>query len=137
MPEGGNLAEHLSVDNSPVLFGCRTGICGTCLVTVVATHAGELAPPDRDEREVLEMIARDCAGALYFDGIAFTQTQADASLRACNRATSDQLGAAGITGAQASIITSGRTWSSLGAVAGTTNIGPITMEKLRALGAGF
>ncbi|MEL6495801.1 MAG: 2Fe-2S iron-sulfur cluster-binding protein, partial [Cyanobacteria bacterium J06623_7] len=29
-----NLAEHLTVENSPILFGCRTGICGTCLVII-------------------------------------------------------------------------------------------------------
>lgn len=28
------LLECLTVQNSPVLFGCRTGICDTCLVEV-------------------------------------------------------------------------------------------------------
>ncbi|MBC6436085.1 2Fe-2S iron-sulfur cluster binding domain-containing protein, partial [Nostoc sp. HG1] len=32
-----NLSEHLTIQNSPVLFGCRTGICGTCLVEVNGT----------------------------------------------------------------------------------------------------
>ncbi|MBW4562415.1 MAG: 2Fe-2S iron-sulfur cluster binding domain-containing protein [Mojavia pulchra JT2-VF2] len=35
-----NLSEHLTIQNSPVLFGCRTGICGTCLVEVI----GEISP---------------------------------------------------------------------------------------------
>jgi ferredoxin len=48
-----NLAEHLTVQNSPVLFGCRTGICGTCLVAVT----GEIPPPSTEEREVLDILA--------------------------------------------------------------------------------
>ena len=48
------LSEHLNVDNSPVLFGCRTGICGTCLVEV---SEGELSPPSSDEVELLSLIA--------------------------------------------------------------------------------
>lgn len=48
-----NLSEHLTIQNSPVLFGCRTGICGTCLVEVV----GEIPPPQADEREMLDALA--------------------------------------------------------------------------------
>ncbi|MBW4487998.1 MAG: (2Fe-2S)-binding protein [Trichocoleus desertorum ATA4-8-CV12] len=47
------LAEQLTVQNSPVLFGCRTGLCGTCLVTVT----GDLAPPSTAEQEILDMLA--------------------------------------------------------------------------------
>jgi ferredoxin len=47
------LAEQLTVQNSPVLFGCRTGICGTCLVTAI----GDLAPPSAAEQEILDMLA--------------------------------------------------------------------------------
>ncbi len=47
------LAESLTVKNSPILFGCRTGICGTCLVLV----QGEVPPPSDQEREVLEVLA--------------------------------------------------------------------------------
>ena len=50
-----NLAEVLTVQNSPVLFGCRTGICGTCLVRV----EGDIPPPDRDEREMLDILAAE------------------------------------------------------------------------------
>ncbi|MGD1949223.1 MAG: 2Fe-2S iron-sulfur cluster-binding protein [Leptolyngbyaceae cyanobacterium] len=53
------LADELTVKNSPILFGCRTGICGTCLVTVV----GEVPPPDVDEQELLEVLAPDCPNA--------------------------------------------------------------------------
>lgn len=40
------LSEHLTVQNSPVLFGCRTGICGTCLVIV----KGDIPPPREEEK---------------------------------------------------------------------------------------
>jgi ferredoxin len=48
-----NLSEHLTVQNSPVLFGCRTGICGTCLVVV----KGDIPPPTEEEKEILEIFA--------------------------------------------------------------------------------
>ncbi|NJL61309.1 MAG: (2Fe-2S)-binding protein [Methylacidiphilales bacterium] len=47
------LSEHLTVQNSPILFGCRTGICGTCVVRV----RGNIAPPNDEEKEVLAVIA--------------------------------------------------------------------------------
>jgi len=47
-----NLSEHLTIQNSPVLFGCRTGICGTCLLEVV----GDIPPPQPDEQEMLETL---------------------------------------------------------------------------------
>jgi ferredoxin len=47
------LSEHLTVENSPVLFGCRTGICGTCLVMI----AGDIPPPSKEEQEILDMFA--------------------------------------------------------------------------------
>jgi ferredoxin len=47
------LFEHLTVQNSPVLFGCRTGICGTCLVVV----EGDIPPPSGEEKEILEIFA--------------------------------------------------------------------------------
>jgi ferredoxin len=48
-----NLSEHLTIQNSPVLFGCRTGICGTCLVEV----EGDSPPPMPDEQEMLDTLA--------------------------------------------------------------------------------
>lgn len=48
-----NLSEHLTIQNSPVLFGCRTGICGTCLVEVI----GDIPPPQPDEQEMLDALA--------------------------------------------------------------------------------
>ncbi|MGD1854064.1 MAG: 2Fe-2S iron-sulfur cluster-binding protein [Leptolyngbyaceae cyanobacterium] len=53
------LAEKLTVQNSPILFGCRTGICGTCLVTVM----GEVPPPEPDEQELLDILAPDSPNA--------------------------------------------------------------------------
>ncbi|MHC5735532.1 2Fe-2S iron-sulfur cluster binding domain-containing protein [Nostoc sp.] len=48
-----SLSEHLTIQNSPVLFGCRTGICGTCLVEVI----GDIPSPLPDEQEMLETLA--------------------------------------------------------------------------------
>lgn len=48
-----NLSEHLTVENSPVLFGCRTGICGTCLVRV----EGDIPPPSDEEQDLLDVVA--------------------------------------------------------------------------------
>jgi ferredoxin len=47
------LSEHLTIQNSPVLFGCRTGICGTCLVVV----EGDISPASEEEKEILEIFA--------------------------------------------------------------------------------
>jgi hypothetical protein len=80
---------------------------------------------------------RMCSADSYYDGVAFTAEQAAGALRACNQASYTALGTAGITGSQRSIIINGRTWSTLAAVASTLNIGPATMEKLRALGASY
>ncbi len=55
LAHGANLSEHLDASNSPLLFGCRTGICGTCLVRV----KGEVPEASDDERELLEVLAPD------------------------------------------------------------------------------
>lgn len=55
LPAGARLSQHLTVQNSPVLFGCRTGICATCLIRV----DGDLPPPEPDERELLDVMAPD------------------------------------------------------------------------------
>ncbi len=49
-----SLSDILTCANSPVLFGCRTGICGTCLSRVRGLQGG-LPPPAADERESLEV----------------------------------------------------------------------------------
>jgi ferredoxin len=59
LARGELLSEHLNVANSPLLFGCRTGICGTCLIEVEAQENGELPRPSADEMELLELIAPD------------------------------------------------------------------------------
>ncbi len=53
LPRHENLANHLTVQNSPILFGCRTGICGTCISLI----EGEISPPTPEEQEVLELLA--------------------------------------------------------------------------------
>lgn len=51
--EGDNLSEVLNVKNSPILFGCRTGLCGTCLIEVV--KGGEnLHARTEDEADFLD-----------------------------------------------------------------------------------
>ena len=57
LARGSILSEHLNIANSPLLFGCRTGICGTCLIEVEAQENGELLAPSADEKELLELIA--------------------------------------------------------------------------------
>ncbi len=54
LEDGKNLSEVLDTTNSPVLFGCRTGICGTCVVKVIE-GAGSVDEPSSDELEVLEL----------------------------------------------------------------------------------
>lgn len=59
---GTNLAHGLDVRNSPILFGCRTGICGTCLIEVCASSE-PLSPPGPLEQESLELYAEGNARA--------------------------------------------------------------------------
>ena len=56
---GSVLSEHLTIDNSPLLFGCRTGICGTCLIEVLSQENGDLPEPSDDEKELLDIVAPD------------------------------------------------------------------------------
>ena len=51
------LSEAFDASNSPVLFGCRTGICGTCLVEI--TPDAPLPAPEEYEQEVLDIYAED------------------------------------------------------------------------------
>jgi ferredoxin len=60
---GAILSEHLTIANSPVLFGCRTGICGTCLIEIEEEQNGQLRTPSADELELLDIIAPDLARA--------------------------------------------------------------------------
>lgn len=53
--EGAELSKVLDASNSPLLFGCRTGICGTCLVRVEEGSERDLTPGD-DEAEFLEIV---------------------------------------------------------------------------------
>jgi len=62
VPAGRTLAEDLDITRSPVLFGCRTGICGTCVVEVVK-GAESIPGPDEDELEILELYAEGMPNA--------------------------------------------------------------------------
>jgi ferredoxin len=55
VPDGACLSEVLHIHNSPVLFGCRTGLCGTCTAVV----NGPVPPAGPPEAEVLEWAAPD------------------------------------------------------------------------------
>jgi ferredoxin len=63
LPPHSNLSAHLDINNSPILFGCRTGICGTCVCVVQVVGEGCIPPPSDDEREVLELVAPRTANA--------------------------------------------------------------------------
>jgi ferredoxin len=56
VPPGRDLSFALTAENSPLLFGCRSGLCGTCLVEIEAVE-GDLDPPSEGEREALELYA--------------------------------------------------------------------------------
>ena len=56
LSEGDNLSEKLTIHNSPILFGCRIGICGTCAVEIIASDK-ELPPRTHDENEFLGAMA--------------------------------------------------------------------------------
>jgi len=55
LPDLSSLSLHMTVQNSPLLFGCRSGLCGTCLIEVEADEP--LPPPDSAEAEALELYA--------------------------------------------------------------------------------
>ena len=52
------LSRELDATNSPILFGCRTGICGTCLV-VIEEGEENTNDADADELEFLEIVSED------------------------------------------------------------------------------
>lgn len=57
LPDLCSLPLHLTVQNSPVLFGCRSGLCGTCLIELEPLGADAVDPPAADEAEALELYA--------------------------------------------------------------------------------
>lgn len=52
--ENAELSQTLTIQNSPILFGCRTGICGTCLIRVHEESPHPLHQRTPDEEEFLE-----------------------------------------------------------------------------------
>jgi ferredoxin len=56
LKEGDNLSEKLTIHNSPILFGCRIGVCGTCAIEVLES---DKPLPERtyDEKEFLGALA--------------------------------------------------------------------------------
>lgn len=55
--QGDCLSEKLNIHNSPILFGCRIGICGTCAIEIVEEEGAPLHPRTHDEKGFLEAIA--------------------------------------------------------------------------------
>ena len=74
------LADTLTVQNSPILFGCRTGICGTCLVSVI----GDVSPPSPDEQELLDVLAPNHPNARLACELDITH-----DLKICSHESSD------------------------------------------------
>lgn len=56
--EGVELSKELDATNSPILFGCRTGICGTCLL-MVEEGSENTNEASSDEKEFLEIVTDD------------------------------------------------------------------------------
>lgn len=56
LKEGDCLSEKLTIHNSPILFGCRIGICGTCAIEIV-NEEQPLHPRTHDENEFLGAMA--------------------------------------------------------------------------------
>lgn len=54
LEENSELSTKLTVQNSPILFGCRTGICGTCLIKIHSESPHPLHPRTANEEEFLE-----------------------------------------------------------------------------------
>lgn len=54
--ENDELSENLTAKNSPILFGCRTGICGTCLIRVHEEGPARLHPRTNNEVDFLETL---------------------------------------------------------------------------------
>ena len=58
LKEDSLLSEHLTAQNSPILFGCRIGICGTCSIEILE-GTENLQPRTAEEVEFLETMAPD------------------------------------------------------------------------------
>jgi ferredoxin len=56
LPKDAHLSESLTIENSPILFGCRIGICGTCAIQILE-GAESLHPRSEEENNFLETMA--------------------------------------------------------------------------------
>ena len=56
--EGKSLSEVLNVMNSPILFGCRTGVCGTCCVKILEGNEN-INNMSEEELEIVELFSDD------------------------------------------------------------------------------
>lgn len=57
LQEGDCLSEKLNIQNSPILFGCRIGICGTCAIEILEQQGPALHPRTHEEDNFLETMA--------------------------------------------------------------------------------
>jgi ferredoxin len=53
LKSGDCLSEKLTIHNSPILFGCRIGICGTCAIEIINSDL-PLPPRTQDESDFLD-----------------------------------------------------------------------------------
>ena len=58
LEEGARLPDYLTPENSPVIFGCRNGICATCLIEI-ENQDGDLSPAGEEELDTLENYAAE------------------------------------------------------------------------------
>ncbi len=48
------LVDILNTENSTILFGCRTGLCGTCLIELINSDSDNLSTKTDEEKDFLE-----------------------------------------------------------------------------------
>ena len=56
VPENASIIDICENEDTSILFGCRDGACGACLVRVVE-NPDNLSPMQEDERDFLETMA--------------------------------------------------------------------------------
>ncbi|MFE5946818.1 2Fe-2S iron-sulfur cluster-binding protein [Streptomyces sp. NPDC056480] len=72
VPPGAALLTVSTEHNLPIVFGCRAGRCGTCLVQVLAGSANFRAPTARETKTLQVLDARPdwrlaCQSIVYGD----------------------------------------------------------------------
>ena len=58
VPDGYAMIDMCEDHDTSILFGCRDGACGACMIRVI-DGAGNLSPMQDDERDFLETMAAE------------------------------------------------------------------------------